>query len=370
MLTSTSSAKTVHSYMRNCHHAVVAAALAASVGATLGGQAPDATQVLAGAREALGGEKKLSAVRSFIATGRTRQVRGNNLVPIEFEISCELPDKFVRKDEIPAQDTEPTTLGFNGDALIQFPLPPPPGAGRGGGPDQAAGGRGGAAPPAAAGRGDAAAPATAGRAAGPPQPGGRAGGPPMNPAQQRLTTVKQDFARLILGMFATSFPSYPLTFKYAAQGEAPEGKADILDVGGPANFSARFVVQRDTHLPVMLMWQVPATNVVFRIPGQPPPPVIPPGSIVVDAPAPPAGTATQEERDQYAAAIANLRRQTLSQAKPVETRIYYADFREVDGLKLPFRIRRAVGGETIEETTFDRFRINAKIDPRRFEALK
>jgi hypothetical protein len=36
-------------------------------------------------------------------------------------------------------------------------------------------------------------------------------------------------------------------------------------------------------------------------------------------------------------------------------------------LKLPFRIRRAVGAETTEETIFDRYRINAKVDPRRFD---
>src|SRR5437870_1326668 len=94
-------------------------------------QSVDATQVLAAARAALGGEKNLSSVKTFTATGRTRQIRGNNLVPIEFEINCELPDKFVRKDEIPAQDTDVTVTGFSGDTLIQFPPPP---VGRGGGP--------------------------------------------------------------------------------------------------------------------------------------------------------------------------------------------------------------------------------------------
>lgn len=49
-------------------------------------QPKDAATVLAAARQALGGEKKLAAVKSFTATGRTRQVRGDNLVPIEFEI--------------------------------------------------------------------------------------------------------------------------------------------------------------------------------------------------------------------------------------------------------------------------------------------
>ena len=60
----------------------------------------------------------------------------------------------------------------------------------------------------------------------------------------------------------------------------------------------------------------------------------------------------------------------MASARPTENRIYYADYRDVDGLKLPFRIRRAVGATTTEETTFDRFRINAKIDPRKFEAAQ
>ncbi|HEX7793122.1 MAG TPA: hypothetical protein VF456_02165 [Vicinamibacterales bacterium] len=265
------------------------------------GQQTDAPQVLAAARTALGGEKNLDAVKTFVANGRTRQLRGNNLVPIEFEINCELPDRFVRKDEIPAQDTDVTVSGFSGDTLIQFPMP---GAGRGGP------GRG----PAPEGRG--APPSGDGRAA--RGDGGGRGALPMNPAQQRLNAVKQDFARLMLGVFATSFPTYPLTFKYAGIGEAPEGKADVLEVTGPGNFSARLVVQQDTHLPVMLMWQQPA-------PGQP---------------------------------------------APAEYRMYYADFRDVNGVKWPFRIRRAVAGQTIEETTFDRIRINAKIDARKFETPK
>ena len=74
--------------------------------------AKDPAAILAAARQALGGEKKLAAVKSFTATGRTRQVRGDNLVPIEFEIFVELPDKYLRKDEIPAQESGPTATGL------------------------------------------------------------------------------------------------------------------------------------------------------------------------------------------------------------------------------------------------------------------
>ena len=69
--------------------------------------------------------------------------------------------------------------------------------------------------------------------------------------------------------------------------------------------------------------------------------------------------------------MAALRAKTLATAKPVETRIYFADYRDIgNGLKFPFRLRKAVAGETIEETNFDAFKINPRIDPRKFEPLK
>ena len=248
-------------------------------------QARTAESVLAAARAALGGDAKIASVKTFIATGRTRQVRGENLVPIEFEIQAELPDKYSRRDEFPAQDAGPVTSGFAGDAVVLIPRPVPP----------------------------------------PPRPGAPA--PP--PQQQemmlraRLVQVKQDFARLLLGMFAGTTSAFPVTYAYVGQAEAPQGKADVIDVTGPANFTARLFVASD-GLPIMLSWQAPMG------PGGPGGP--PPG------------------------------------AKPApEQRLYFADYRDVEGLKLPFRLRRAAGAETTEETVFDRYRINAKVDPRRFD---
>ena len=70
----------------------------------------------------------------------------------------------------------------------------------------------------------------------------------------------------MLGVFAASFPTYPLTFKYAGVGEAPEGKADVLDVRGSGNFRRAWWSSRSTHLPVMLMWQQPAPRpAAFRL---------------------------------------------------------------------------------------------------------
>ena len=283
--------------------------------ATLAGTQPSppgaGATVIAAAREALGGENKLAAVKTVVTTGRTRQVRGDNLVPIEFEINIELPDKYVRKDEIPAQESGPTISGFRGEELLQFPAP-----------------------------------------SGPPA---RAGGPPPPTAEQlaaagrmRLNTVKQDFARLMLGMLTGSSPVLPLTFSYVGKAEAPQGKADVLDVKGPAGpgaLAARLFVNADTHLPIMLTWIAPT------------PPSrggVPPAASASQGPSPPPGSAAA----------------SAGQPFPPESRLYFGDYREVSGLQLPFRLRRALGPDTVEETTFDGYKINVKIDPKKFEVRK
>jgi hypothetical protein len=267
------------------------------------GQGTDATGILAKAREALGGEKKLTGVQSFVITGQTRQIRGENLVPIEFEISVELPDKYARRDETPAVESGYSTSGFSGESLIQLPQPVAPAAM----PQMAA--RPGGAPP--------------------PTPEQMA---TMIAAQrkQRVTTLKQDFTRWTLGMFAASMPVYPLTFTKVGIASSPQGNADVLDVKGPDGFAVRYFISQDTHLPVMLTW------------------------------APPARPAAPGRAGAPAAAS----------AAPTEFRLYFADYRDVNGLMLPFRLRRATGADTTEETTVDRYRLNVKIDPRKFEVLK
>jgi hypothetical protein len=275
-------------------------------------QARTADSVLAAARAAMGGDK-ITAVKSFIATGRTRQVRGENLVPIEFEIQAELPDKYSRRDEFPQQDQGPVTAGFVGDDLVLIPRPVPP----------------------------------------PPRPGMPAPPPGAMEAQlrQRLNTAKQDFARLMLGMFAGTPASFPLGYTYVGQAEAPQGKADVIDIKGPGNFTGRLFIHADTHLPIMLSWTQAGPGPQMMKPGGPPPGAPAPAS---GAPSAPGAPSAQPAKPGAPSA-------------PPEQRMFFADYRDVDGLKLPFRIRRAVGAETTEETTFDRFRINAKVDPRRFD---
>jgi len=247
--------------MRNA--AIVATLVVAGVVGTSTQIADPAVGVLAAAREALGGEKKLSAVKTLVVTGRTKQLRGNNLAAIEFEIAMELPDKYVRKDEVLLTESDATTAGFNGSTLILIPAP-------------------------------------------------------ANAAPARLSAVKQDAERYMLGFLA--LPTSTATMKYVGKAEAPEGKADVVDISYPDKTTLRLVVSASTHLPIMVSWQAPASG----------------------------------------------RRGADAVAQPAESRLYFGDYRDVGGQQLPFFLRRAVGADTVEETTFDKFRINTKIDPKKF----
>ena len=197
-----------------------------------------------------------------------------------------------------------------------------------------------------------------------PGPGGPAG-PPRNPAAARVATLKQDFTRLTLGMFAASFPSYPLTFSYVGEAEAPQGKAEVLEAKGPNNFTMRVFINKETHLPIMLSWTnpVPAGRPGGPGPGRGGP-----------MPAPPAGdrpsTGPGQVAPPPAGAAPGGQRGPSTPPVPVEQRLYFADYRDVDGMQFPFRLRRATGADTTEETTFDRYKINAKIDPKKFEVRK
>src|SRR4029453_5674299 len=115
-------------------------------------------------------------------------------------------------------------------------------------------------------------------------------------------------------MFATSFSSYPLAFGLAGQAEAPEGKADVLDVKGPGNFAARLFVDNKTHLPLMLSWTTPP-NLVPVVAGQKPPANLAPGAVTFETPAPPPASATPEEKKQFEEAALAARKVAMASAK-------------------------------------------------------
>jgi hypothetical protein len=184
-----------------------------------------------------------------------------------------------------------------------------------------------------------------------------------------LLAAKQDFARLSLPMFGQSFPVYPLTLSFGGEAESEDGKADVIDVKGEGDFAARLFVDRKTHLPLMMSWmdREPIVRTMTQRGG--------PGGGTVTAGG---GTVTSsgsdkltpEEREKLAKEAADKARQAEANRKLVEFRLYFADYKAVDGVKLPHRLQRSIDGKPSEELTFEKVRLNQKIDPKKFQVSK
>ncbi|MBI3263320.1 MAG: hypothetical protein HYZ58_09220, partial [Acidobacteria bacterium] len=312
------------------------------------GQAADLGKVLAAVRDALGGEKKLAAVKTITVTGRAQRTNPSGTsTEQEFEMAIELPDKYMRRDVIMNMGNMSVyrTSGFNGDGVINEIDQPPQLAGGGN---------------------------LVIRMAGPGVPGGAAATPEQQAAMRRamLLTAKQDFARMTLGMFAQSFAVYPIAMTHAGRAESPDGKADIIEVKGEGDFTARLFVDSQSHLPLMLTWmgREPLVQTITRGgPGGGTTMVargMPPGDAGRGAPG--GGNLTPEEREKLMKEMEERAKAAEAARKVVEFRLFYTDYKEVDGVKLPHRLQRSVDGKPVEEISFERVRLNQKIDPKKF----
>ena len=344
----------------------------AALGVLAGGtpalaQGGDVNKILADVREALGGSK-LDAAKTLTIEGRTlRTNQAGATVENEFEMAFEFPDKFMRKDVVAPMGNMSVyrTSGFNGDGIINEIDTPPQLAGGGHIMVRFA---------------------TAGGPGGP-------GGQPHTPEQQEaarknmLQNTKRDYARMILGMFAASPAAYPLTFTYGGSAESPDGKAEVIEVKGEGNFAARLFVDSQTHLPLMLSWMDKEPMLIQRMVGPggagvPPPPPPPTGAHATMAGGSggnvtfsSVGGATQvrsgapmtpEEREKFEAQM----KEAEAKRRVVEFRIFYSDFQRVDGINMPHRLQRSVDGKPTEEVVFERVKVNAKIDAKKFTVSK
>ena len=316
-----------------------------------------AAEVLAAARKAIG-DKKLEALKTLSveaqvmrnvgATGATGPTGAMQLTT-DTEILLELPDRYLRADTSSGPMSGGFTSGFNGDKVIR-----PAGANmamaggamviRMGGPGP--GGPGGPMPP----------------------PGEK----PSPEEQERLDKAmlrssRAELSRLMLGWFAATHPSLSVEFTYAGEAESPDGKADVIDAKNADGFDARLFIDRETRLPLMVTYRGPQPRMVTA--GGPirqaPPAAQGHGA---GEPAPGRREMTEEERRKVQEAaekqIEALRNQPQA---TVEFTLFFDEWRDVGGIKFPHKLRRAIGGDTNEEWTVGKVKVNPKIDPKKFE---
>jgi hypothetical protein len=321
------------------------------------GQAGDVNKVLADLRAALGGADKLAAVKTLTAVGRTQRTSPNGTTSeADMELAMELPDKFVMRSVLANMGSMSIyrNAGFNGNGVINETEMPPNLTGGGG--------------------------MIMVRAAGSGAPG-QTQTPEQKAASDSLLLMssKRDFARMTLGMFGSSFDAFPLEFAYAGQAESPDGKAHVITVTGADNFTARLFVDAQTNLPLMLSWSdkepLMMTQTINRGGG---PGAAPAGgghtvqmgggaSFTQGAGGKPP---TEEEMKKLMADAEARRKEAEAARKVVEYRIYYSNFKAVNGVKIPHTLQRSIDGKPTEETTFEQIKVNPKIDKQKFAVTK
>ena len=328
--------------MKKTIQAVFLTLLAAQV--LVVGQAADAKKIVADLRAALGGEDKLAALKTIAVEGQVSKVMNETTsAGQDFELAIELPGKYMKREvfaNIGGMQLK-RRVGFNGKDVIEDMDTPP-----------AMGGN-----------------VHIMRAPG----AGMVGGTPTPEALEKqraqlLTSSRREFARLMVGMTGGTSPEFPVEFVYAGQAEARDGKADILEIKGPDGFTATLFIDSKTHLPLMLSWmdKEPLSVMVTndgrggRMGG---------AGMVVTGSAVSAGGSAEDlakMREDMAARMAEAE----AKRRTVEYRLFYGEYKAVDGLKMPTRVQRMIDGVAAEEMTLEKIKLNSKIDPSKFALVK
>lgn len=306
-------------------------------------EANKAVQIIAGARKAIG-DKKLEALKTFSLQAGLQRNMGNTQITSDVEILLELPDKYLRQ-ETPlgggmVMIAGGGLTGFNGERPLQKLNPG--GVPGGGGMMIRMAGPGGA-------------PIASGEKPTPEQ---------LEQMTRALLRSSQiEASRLMLGWFAAAHPAANAQYTYAGEAESPDGKAHVIDVKNADNFTARLFIDQQTNLPLMVTYKGPQPRMMTAGAGGAA--VSGGGGHVIRSQA--SREMSDEERRKMQA-DAEKQIQALQNQPPVmaDFSLYFEDWREADGVKFPFKMRRATDGTTTEEWTVTRVKVNPKIDAKRF----
>ena len=144
----------------------------------------------------------------------------------------------------------------------------------------------------------------------------------------------------------------------AGVAESPDGKADILETKEETGRTLRLFIDQNTKLPVMIQYQDPKPMVLVaggpgRGPGGPGGPGGPPPG--AGGPVQPGAPMSPEEAQKRAE---EMRRNPPQMGNFA---MHLGDFKKVDGLMLPHKIETSIDGEPNEEWTIEKYKVNATV---------
>ena len=297
-----------------------------------------AAEVIAATRTALGGERTLAGVKSLSVRGSYRREMaappdgggqrqvfaigpggGSPQMTGDLEIDVVFPDKYIKVDSSTGMVGITRTEGFDGDKPLMSVHSNSPNVRI------------------------------------------MADTPQTDPSRSKIAVdrARAELARLLLGLVGGTQPGFPVTYSYVGQAESPDGKAEVVDVKGPDGFAARLFIDTETRLPLMLTYIAPEPRVVTRTIGGP-------GGTPMRERAEGGRRApelTPEERERL-----EEERKALEATPPkmIEHRLFFSDYREVNGISLPHSIRRGTGSATTEEWEIKSYKVNPSIKADRF----
>jgi hypothetical protein len=268
-------------------------------------EAGRAAEILAAARKAIGGQK-LDVLKTFSLQSALQRNVQTMQISSDVEILLDLPEKYLRSE----------VSGSGGGGMVMV---------GGGGLTGFNGDR----------------PLQKANAGGVPgggmviRMGGAAGfssGSGEKPTPEQLEEMNKamvrgsraEASRLMLGWFAMAHPSINAQYVYAGDAESPDGKAHVIDVkGAPMGGGGHTVTMS-------------------------------------------AGMSDDERKKAQAEIDKQIREMQKQPPVMADYTVFFDEWRDADGVKFPFKMRRAMGSETTEEWTVSKVKVNPKIDPKRF----
>jgi hypothetical protein len=194
--------------------------------------------------------------------------------------------------------------------------------------------------------------------------------------QARVRRLKTEFNRYMLAFLGGA----GLQPTFVAVAEAPEGKADVVEVKNEQGQSVRLFIDQATSMPLMLQYQEIRPRIMMGGPGGGPGgpggrrgPGSAPGGDAPGARAPGGAGAPGAPGAPGAAGGApnpeeiRRRMESMPPPQPSTVTLYLGEFKTVDGVMLPHRLTQAIDGKTVEEWTIEKARVNPTIKADLFE---